>query len=383
MSITVAESVLLASMKAKMPAVLVGPPGVGKTSKIAELTNRLGYKLITLIGSQLDPTDIVGLPKAELMGETESGEQIFGTVNLSPWWQVEILRNKKIVLFLDEMSNTSAATRASMLTMLQSREFPNGTKMPAETIVVGAMNPAEEAADGYDLDYPTTNRINFIVWSPSVSEWETGMLNAWGKKVSATEMNWREKIVGFIRDNPGELQRLPSEISTPEAFGVNPNNASEMEVFRYAWPSRRSWDNLARVLAHAKDTVVQDTLAQGIVGYSAALKFRDWLSKNNSFSPREVLQNPSIVNWRELPHSEANFIIRALLDGISDYKVSVAVIRVFNEIAKQGAQGVAAGYIRELSSKATDKKFGEENVKINRNRIIKLSQNFSNVAKRM
>lgn len=385
MAITIAEKVLLASMKARMPAVLVGPPGVGKTAKLYELAERMGYELITLIGSQLDPTDIVGLPKGELLGKSEDGKDIYGTVNLSPWWQVRILLYKKVVLFLDEWSNTSAATRASMLTMLQSREFPNGQKMPKETIVVGAMNPTEQAADGYDLDAPTTNRINFIVWAPSVEEWKAGMLKAWGKTVSQTELEWRRRIVSFIEDSPASLQKLPSStVNTPEAFGVNPKDASEMEVLRYAWPSRRSWDNLARVLAYSDgDRLIQDTLAQGIVGYQEASKFRDWLNRNSQLSPGELMANPKAIQWKKITQDESTFLLRSVIDSILDKKSSVQAIAVFEEIARQGAQGIGAGYIRELMSRCTKSDLDQDTIAKNRQRLQALSQAYGSISSKM
>jgi len=385
LSITVAEKVLLSSMKARMPAVLVGPPGVGKTSKLYEIAKRMGYELITLVGSQLDPTDIVGLPKGEHMGKTADGKDVYGTVNLSPWWQVRILLDEKVILFLDEMSNTSSATRASMLTMLQSREFPNGQKMPAKTIVVGAMNPTEQAADGYDLDAPTTNRINFIVWSPSIEEWKEGMLSAWGKKVSPQETEWRKLIVRFIEDSPASLQKLPtSTVSTPEAYGVNPKDASEMEVLRYAWPSRRSWDNLARVLAHSgADHVVQDTNAQGIVGYEQAIKFRDWLSRNSKISPAQLMANPKSFDWRKSSTDEANFLLRSVLDNIRDGKTSQQALAVFEEIARQGAQGLGAGYIKDLASRVSRSDIDRDTIAKNQLRFKGLAQAYASVGNQM
>lgn len=384
MSITIAEKVLLASMKARMPAVLVGPPGVGKTAKLYELTKRMGYELITLVGSQLDPTDIVGLPKGQLMGKTEDGVDVYGTINLSPWWQVRILLDRKVVLFLDEWSNTSSATRASMLTMLQSREFPNGQKMPSETIVVGAMNPTEQAADGYDLDTPTTNRINFIVWDPSVEEWKDGMLKAWGKKVSSLELEWRSRIVRFIEDSPESLQKLPGTVVAPEAYGVNPKDASEMEVLRYAWPSRRSWDNLSRVLAQAgDDVVVQDTLAQGIVGYEQATKFRDWLKRNMTIRPADLMANPKMVQWRNLSQDETTFLLRSILDSIQDDKSYRRVLMIFNEIARQGMQGIAAGFMQELGGLVTKSGPDQDTIVQNRKRYTALTQAFASVTSKM
>lgn len=340
---------VMAAIQAKTPVMLVGAPGTGKTESVRAIAKLMGYALITLVGSQMDPTDIVGLPKGENLGKTETGEDIFGTVNLAPWWQVRILKEKKVILFLDEFSNTSGATRASMLTMLQNREFPNGYVMPAETIVIGAMNPASQAADGYDLDLPTTNRIFFVPWKTSHDSWYEGMLKAWGNSdAPPAELAWREKIVKFIKENPGELHREPTTAGTKEAYGANLNDPSESEVFRYAWASRRSWDNLSRILTGApEDVSIQDMIAQGTVGFSAAAKFRDWLRKNDTINPASVLADPNSVDWEKLVPNDLSLILRSLTDGVSE-KTFIKTLAVFEKVAEEGRAAEGGTYVYDL-----------------------------------
>lgn len=341
---------LKASMQARIPAMIVGDPGTGKTATVRSLAEEMGYHLITLVGSQMDPTDIVGLPKGEILGEAEDGQPIYGTVNLSPWWQVRILKEKRIILFLDEFSNTAGATRASMLTMLQNREFPNGQVMPAETIVIGAMNPSEQAADGYELDAPTTNRMLFIPWKTSADSWYRGMLNAWGKadEASSEEMFWRRKIVAFLKDNPTWLHKSAFDPSTKEAYGANMSDASEKEIFKYAWASRRSWDNLSRVLSFAPDnTSIQDMIAQGLVGYSATSQFRDWLRRHESISPSDALADPDIVPWDTISPNDLALLLRAVTDGVNS-KTAVATLEFFKIVAKKGRAAEGSTYILDL-----------------------------------
>jgi hypothetical protein len=340
---------VMAAVKAKTPVMLVGAPGTGKTESVREIAKLMGYALITLVGSQMDPTDIVGLPKGENLGKTDDGKDIFGTVNLAPWWQVRILKEKKVILFLDEFSNTSGATRASMLTMLQNREFPNGHVMPEETIVIGAMNPASQAADGYDLDLPTTNRIFFIPWKTSHESWYEGMLKAWGNAdASANELAWRGKIVKFIKENPGELHREPTDKGTKEVYGANLSDPSESEVFRYAWASRRSWDNLSRILTSApEDVSIQDMIAQGTVGFAAAAKFRDWLRKNDTINPAEVLADPNCVDWENLVPNDLSLILRALTDGVTE-RTFVKTLAVFERVAVEGRAAEGGTYVYDL-----------------------------------
>jgi len=351
---SVTMSSLKAVCQARIPVMLVGAPGVGKTATIRAMADSMGYSLITLLGSQMDPTDITGLPKGEVIGHDEEGKEIWGTVYLSPWWQVDILQKKKVILFLDEFSNTSSAVRASMLTMLQNREFPNGTTMPPETIVLGAMNPTEQAADGWELDKPTTNRIVFLVWRSLNEDWYNGMLNAWGNKnVSKEEMDWRRRIVAFLKDNPSFVHRENGETEgTPEALGIDANDPSAAEVLRYAWASRRSWDNLSRILAFVDkdDKNIQDEIASGTIGAASAIAFREWLMKNDVLDPRAVIADPKSVDWSTIEVSDANIIFRAVEELITKDNWR-QILALLGEIANQDAQSLVASYVKDFLKK--------------------------------
>lgn len=370
-----------AATAARVPVMLVGPPGTGKTESVRDLAKRIGYELITVIGSQLDPTDITGLPKGEKVLEKEDGTAVWGTTYLAPWWQVRIMQKRKVILFLDEFSNTSGATRASLLTLLQNREFPNGEVMPEETIVIGAMNPAEQAADGYELDLPTTNRLFFIPWSPSAASWYEGMLTGWGNPVSDEEMKWRQKIVGFVKDNPTWLHREPQDVETTDAYGINPNDSSQMEVFRSAWASRRSWDKLSQVLPHTPDDVsIQDMVIQGLVGYAAAGQFRDWLRRHSVIDPDAVLENPEKFNWKKMSLDDSNLVLRALLEKITD-ETSMQVIHVFRVIAENERQDLGAPFIRDLITRLTSSPLSKATIAENKKAALELVKVYKSVTK--
>lgn len=346
---------IAAVMAARIPAMIVGEPGVGKTASMRAFADSIEYELVTLLGSQMDPTDVTGLPKGEKIMDDADGNPVWGTVYLAPWWQVKIMRKKKVILFFDEFSNTSSAVRASLLTMLQNREFPNGETMPPETIVVGAMNPTEQAADGWELDAPTTNRMVFLKWKTTAEEWYTGMLNAWGKEeqTSEAEMAWRRLVVRFLKDSPTYLSKMNNEeTGTPEALGVNYNDPSEAEILRYAWASRRSWDNLSRILAHTEDDAhtIQDTIASGTVGRSAATAFRAWLQKNSAINPHDVIKNPKSIDWTTIGVSDANILFPSIVELI-DAKNWRQVLNVLEVVAEQDRAALVGAYINDMLTK--------------------------------
>lgn len=345
---------LKAAMLARVPTMLVGPPGIGKTAMMRELAEEIGYKLITVIGSTMDPTDVTGLPKAEQIAEKD-GRPLYGTVYVAPVWQVRCLIEKKVVLFFDEFSNTPAATRAALLTFFQNREFQDGTPLPDEVIVVGAMNPPEEAADAYELDYPTTNRMMFLSWDSLAEEWYEGMLNGWGNEViPPKELAWRRKIVSFMRDFPNRLHVLPNEHdsgdSSDAVFNINNHNPSEMAILNYAWPSRRSWHNVARILANCEDDVnVQDKIIQGTVGFAAATDFRGWLRKNSSLDIQEVMNDPHNIDWAAIGVDEANVLLRSVVElsaeGVDNYR---KVGEVFIAIADADRYDIGAAHFYDF-----------------------------------
>lgn len=345
-----------AAIDARMPTMLVGAPGTGKTVTVKAIARERDYSIISLVGSRMDPTDVTGLPKGEFMGQDENQKDIFGTVNLSPWWQVEIIQKKKVILFLDEWGNSPGAVQAAFLTLLQDREFPNGHKFPDETIVIGAMNPPEEGADSYEMALPTTNRIFWINWSPTAPAWVEGMKTNWGQPASDEEMKWKHKIARFISDNPTYLHKTPDgNIGTGQAYaGLDTNDNSAMTVFQSAWPSRRSWDNLSRVLATAPDTIyVQDTIAQGIVGYSASNAFREFLRKFDVIDPKEVLKDPSSVDWNSISVDDANLLLRAITEMSDNHDTVSQAIEVFNAVAKAKKTSIGAPFMRDFINKAT------------------------------
>jgi len=338
-----------AAAEARIPVMIVGAPGVGKTATIRALAESMGYKLITILGSQMDPTDVAGLPAREKIFEDEEGVAFYGTTYSMPWWQVEIMRHKKVMLFFDEFSNTSSAVRASMLTMLQNREFPNGMTMPDETIVLGAMNPTEQAADGWELDKPTTNRMMFLKWEAPIEDWYAGMLTAWGAPIDSEEKHWRKMVVKFLEEKVSFTHKENGELGTTEAYGVDMNDPSAVEVLRYAWASRRSWDNLTKILAKVdrKDILLQDEIIGGTVGRSAGIAFREWIQKHSIVSPKEVLRDPSLVDWEEVEVSEANIILKEISDIIdkTNWREAGALM---THIAENDAHALTGAYLKKI-----------------------------------
>lgn len=369
------EEAIKACFSARVPVMMVSAPGMGKSAFVRGLAKEMGYDLITLVGSRMDPTDVSGLPKSVTI-EDSKGKSVEVTSYLANSWQVHIMQKKKVLLFFDEFSNTPPSTRSSLLTLLQEREFPNGDVMPEETLVIGAMNPPEEAADGFELDLPTKNRMFFIAWEPTVKEWVDGYMNNWGEPemVSEDEWTWRSRIARFISENGVYLHSVPADNeSVPKAFARTPSLES---VYRSAWPSRRSWHNAGRALASIglENINTQDMILEGLVGAKATEALREWIRKNETIRPQDAIEKPESIQWDMLSVDDMNAVLRNVL-AITEKSNVKKVVKMFSVIADTGRLSQASAYMGQLGDIVLQFKDRE----LNRD-WFKLTEQYANVA---
>lgn len=349
---------MLAGIKAHNSQMLVGNPGLGKSAVVGMLAKHvLHYEMITIIGSQKEPQDVTGFPR-QVEYPLPEGEKVPVTEYAMQLWQFKILRKKKIVLFLDEFSNSTPAVQASMLTILNEREFPDGSKLPEDTVIIGAMNPVETAADGYELGLPVTNRLKFLPWEPSFETWSNGLLSNWGDPdaVKPEVMYWRKVVVSFLQRNPDLLYKLPtkdmyadtitdakgsSKKDPASLFGFE-GSPAQADIFKMAYPSNRSWTNFAEELGYCGNNATLMKLAgNGIVGYEACSKFMSFVRGIGNKRPpvEEAMADPSKINWGVL---DANDVMTLFTQAVqwADAKHDKAAA---NALAAFMLSGAAAG----------------------------------------
>ena len=349
------EMMLRACILSRNVAALVSDPGMTKTATVRSIAREMGYGLVTIIGAQKEAPDISGFPtrgtyKITLTSEDGSTEtmEVPVTEYAPQKWQHFVVENKKVIIFLDEFSNTHPSTRAGMLSFIQDREFPDGTPFPNETVIVLAMNPTESAPDGYELDPATRNRITFIEWKPDNVKWRKGMLSKWGT-VNPLSNNgiWRKAIVNFLEKNPGLIHKMPTENfnnenSSEVVYGLDASDPSSRMVANGPWPSHRTWDFLGDILGTSfkygspKNRYVRDLLVRGTVGPEAADKFIEWISRNGVLDVAKHLNDPdsfSLQHWADLKQDDWMYIVQSGIDKNYLTQANVAnVVRLF-EIA--------------------------------------------------
>jgi hypothetical protein len=300
------KAALTAAAQALIPTILISYPGAGKTATVCEWSREIGCgDPICVVGSQMDPTDAVGIPYPS--------KDHSHTLYLRPVWQHLCLDGKPHVLFFDEFSNTPRSVQASLLKIIGERRFADGTKLPDDVYIVGAMNPEDSAASYESISVPMRNRLMFLSFSPSDKEFFDGMLGGWiddWEALPEEERAWRQTIVGFLRHEPRLIHKEPRNGSDAQAASkadvyantVAETDTSEREVIRLAWPSPRSWENCCRVLAKMglpkkELSPLEYRIVSGLCGIECAGELDDYLRRMHTSDPLEAIRNPNNFTW--------------------------------------------------------------------------------------
>ena len=272
---------------ADTPALLLGPPGVGKTDLIRATHDQLfpDLPLVTLIVSTIDPTELHGLP---VVGAD-------GAVSRAAWsWAQEIVEAGGGTVFLDELSTATPASQAAALRLILEK-VAGDTPLPKATRFVAAANPPDSAAGGWDLAPPLANRLAHI----SVGEYGTAAACAalsrslvtgwveWLTQRHVTTVGQRKAsatVAAFVRSNPAALFDFPS--SEAQRSG--------------AWASPRSWASFTRALSVAADHGAWATgvdLCGSFVGPGIAPAFSSFARSSDLPEPRELLEGAATYQW--------------------------------------------------------------------------------------
>jgi MoxR-like ATPase len=156
----------------KLNLALVGAHGRAKTAYVQQYARDNGYILITKILAQMEPSDLLGLPRTEVL---EDGSSI--TAVSHPDWLVAACDpNKKVILFFDEFNNAENDVQASILNLIEDRAS-NGMRLSDTTQIILACNPPAIAPNARRLAKATRDRICMIPVSDNSDPYEKYYVN--------------------------------------------------------------------------------------------------------------------------------------------------------------------------------------------------------------
>lgn len=278
--------VLAAGIRANVPVLLWGNPGLAKTAMVTSHGEQWGYHVETIIGSIREPSDFMGLPIANDKGG----------VSYAPLdWAQRLVDADKGLLFLDELSTSPPSVQRAMLRIAQEREV-GALTLPDSVAIVAAANPPEIAVDGWDLAAPIANRFMHVDWAFDIDGWLNGVATGFADTPAAT----LEELLGETSD-----KRRAMVYASVTAFIRNradllaPNPPTDPTVAGRAWPSPRSWTNAMAVLsAVGRDTdEISHMILTGCVGEGPAREYMAWEATMDLIDPDEALDDPDQVDW--------------------------------------------------------------------------------------
>ncbi len=304
-----------------VPALLWGAPGTGKTSAVRSLATTLGWSCEVVIAAIREPSDFAGLPVV-----------LDGRVQFAPpLWASRLAGAERGILFLDEISTAPPAVQAALLRVVLERVVGD-LHLPDGVVVIAAANPPELASDGWDLSAPLANRFCHLAWEVDGARVARGFAAGWPvpdrfrlPKTWASEMlRARGLISAFISLRPELTCQPPLDAATAGR----------------AWPSPRTWEMAARLLAAADAGGARDEvrslLVCGSVGDGAGIELLTWLVEMDLPDPELALA--SADSFQIPPRGDrAHAALAAIVAAVASVPTKSRRAAAWNIIARAAA----------------------------------------------
>lgn len=181
------------------PVFMWGAPGIGKSALVRRFSDAVGMECVSLLGSQLAPEDLLGIPKID--GECS---------RFYP--PASIVRTQPFVLFLDELNASSHEIQKAFYSLILEQRVGE-YQLPPGTIVIGAGNRARDAAIVKPMPSALINRLVHIHLRTDHRQWLDWAIN---------QGNIHPWIVEYIQLRPDHLWSEPPKheeaFSTPRSW---------------------------------------------------------------------------------------------------------------------------------------------------------------------
>ena len=233
-----ARRALLRCFKRQRPVFLWGPPGICKSELVAGIADDLGGLMIDIRLSQMDPTDLRGIP----FYNKDNGKMDWAPPIELP--DAETASQYPIVvLFMDEMNSAPPATQAAAYQLILNRRVGKYV-LPDNVVMVAAGNRDSDKGVTYRMPSPLANRFVHLEMRVDFDSWQSWAVNN----------RIHKDVVGYLSFAKGDL------------FDFDPRSAGRS----FATP--RSWTFVSELLDEDNDAGLTDLVA-GAVGEGMAVKF--------------------------------------------------------------------------------------------------------------
>lgn len=258
------------------PVMIWGPPGVGKSQLTEQLANKYSVPLIDIRLSQMEPSDLRGIP--------------FRSDGVVEWAVPAILPDAKRhgpsgILFLDEITSAPPSVSAAAYQLILDRKLGE-YQIPAGWAIYAAGNRQGDRGVTYTMPAPLANRFSHFEFEVNLDDWV-----AWAY---ANDID--ERVIGFLRFRPELL------------FDFDPAQNP------IAFPSPRTWEFAHRALHKFADN--RDMLSnalQACVGPAAGIELAAFVENLDKLPDIEaILRGEEVIMPKEV---DLQYAVAAALVG--------------------------------------------------------------------
>jgi hypothetical protein len=255
------SELLAAMIPARLPLLVTGAPGVGKSDIISQSAHEAQADLIISHPAVADPTDFKGLPWP-VQGADSATFLPFGELSKA------INATRSTVWFFDDLGQASPAVQAACMQLFLARRV-NGHVLPDCVTFVGATNRRTDRAGVSGILEPVKSRFAAIVEleadTDSWCQW------AFNHSVSPT-------LIAFLRFKPDMLC----------AFAATADLTNS--------PVPRTWGHVAKLEALNLSPIIESAAFAGAVGEGAAIEYIAFRKMARSLTSIDaILLNPDKV----------------------------------------------------------------------------------------
>ncbi len=148
---------LLLNIAPVRPVFIWGAPGIGKSALVEQFAREVGLPCVSLLGSQLAPEDIIGIPR--ISGEVSE----FLPPKL-------IARKEPYVLFLDELNACSQDVQKAFYSLIHEHRVGE-YHLPEGSVVIGAGNRSRDSAIVKTMSSALINRMFHVQLVADTDQW--------------------------------------------------------------------------------------------------------------------------------------------------------------------------------------------------------------------
>lgn len=321
-------------MGANQRVLLVGPPGCGKTARIAALAAQHGRKLVVMRASLMERVDVGGA----LVPDMKSGVTRALPLDVLHYLQTT---TDLVLLFLDDLGQAPIDVQAALM-----RLFDDGV-LPPNVLIWGATNRPGDVAGVTRLCEPLRSRFHlaFAIAAPGTTNEPGGpvVLGTWADEVAAwcdwaMDNNAPAEVIAWHRSTTGR---------TLYAWKPSADPAVRM-------PDYRSWETVINLW----DNGIRDlTVLSAAVGKPVASEFLAFAKLAHKLpTPDQVWMDPKGAPVPPKEEPAALYLVSSMLAGAVEPKHATAVVTYLSRMPRVYGALLARDAYRKLGAQLSGSK---------------------------